>query len=642
VNNKRQKRAPNEQNELVEAESLIYATFTPNLWEEIIIAKYESGNNYETFKEKFKDKLNEYYYTKNNFTRWQNKVDTDILIENIFNNWDNINSNWRYSDKTKRIRIICHNYTKNDLRSSHIRMDDSISYENKYLNKQIINEILTNNNLGKLFNINEQTILDSIKLKNPDIDISYLSVSDIKNTSAKININKTGKYSIYSWINVYFQKPDLITDFKWCIDPVNDIDDQTILNAIKTKNPDLDISQVYVKEKVIGGQLEIGVKENSNKYNTNKSVWCNNFKVKSNLNKIIKNYNLNIINNSNSDKTLLNELNYLNPNLDISQLEIINKTNTSAIIKTKANNEKYFNEKKIYYSLNNQQNKIINLNELIKKAIFFKFRDDNPNLIFKETKNINTNNLIYSNVTATKNIEPIYQKSSKSICFGTTTLFNNSSEKRNMKTPNCKYTKETTISTQITTSLSKTDSEEKNTEQSSSSNIKNSLNIELSASGGMWPFSEVSATIGAEKSYESSTTNSSSETKTLSNTFDFSNNKTNEYKESSEIELPSQEISVNPNQKIKITASLEEITAQVTLNLKQNINGEINSKIITLNNEEKTITLSIKEIMQKLKQYDLLPQEITINNDNSITFNGKASRSLKQGFNGNITFHEVN
>ena len=41
-----------------------------------------------------------------------------------------------------------------------------------------------------------------------------------------------------------------------------------------------------------------------------------------------------------------------------------------------------------------------------------------------------------------------------------------------MKTPGCKYTKETTINTQITTGLSKTNSEEKSTEQSSGSNME--------------------------------------------------------------------------------------------------------------------------------------------------------------------------
>ncbi|WP_215826075.1 outer membrane protein assembly factor BamB family protein [Spiroplasma endosymbiont of 'Nebria riversi'] len=79
--------------------------------------------------------------------------------------------------------------------------------------------------------------------------------------------------------------------------------------------------------------------------------------------------------NDNSDNAILNELNYLNPDLDISQLEIISKTNNSAIVKIKDNlNDDIIN---IYYLIKNEQNKIINLNELIKNAIFFKFRDEN-------------------------------------------------------------------------------------------------------------------------------------------------------------------------------------------------------------------------------------------------------------------------
>lgn len=286
--------------------------------------------------------------------------------------------------------------------------------------------------------------------------------------------------------------------------------------------------------------------------------------------------------------------------------------------------------------INNQKNKIINLSELIKKGIFLKYRDDNQR-VFKKIKEINTNNLIYSNVLATKDINPIYNKNSKSICFGTTTLFNGLPEKQNMKTPSCKYTKETTISTKITTGLSKEETNLKTTDMKHNWSFEFGINVHGEA--GVWPFvkvsTEINTKIGAGGEY------GSSETKTLSNKFDFSDIETNEYKEISEVELPSQEIIVNPNQKIKVTASLDEILAQVTLNLKQDINGVINATVITSNNEERIITLSIKEIMQKLQQYNLLPQEITINDDDIITFNGKANRSLKQGFDGNVKFHEI-
>ncbi|WP_342277340.1 ETX/MTX2 family pore-forming toxin [Spiroplasma endosymbiont of Nephrotoma flavescens] len=366
------------------------------------------------------------------------------------------------------------------------------------------------------------------------------------------------------------------------------------------------------------------------------------------LSNIITINNLKTINN-NSDEVILNELNYLNPELDTSKLEVTNKTNISAIIRAKADSDKYFGEKKIYYVINNQQNKIINLNELIKKGIFLSYRDKNQGITIKEIKNINSDNLIYSNVTATKNIEPTYTKNSKNICFGTTTLFHNLPQKQNMQTPNCKYTKETTISTQITTGLSKTESEEKSSEQSSSSDMKHNWNFELgvsmTAEANFWPLATALTTIdtklGVGGEYGSSKTNTSSETKTLSNTFDLSNSKTEEEKTSLEVELPSQEIEVNPNQKIKVTASLDEVLAQVTLKLTQNIYGEITSQITNTSNEEKSFEISIKEIMQKLKEYNLLPQEIAINNNDSITFNGAANRSLKQGFDANIEFHKV-
>ncbi|WP_375315565.1 ETX/MTX2 family pore-forming toxin [Spiroplasma endosymbiont of Tipula paludosa] len=646
----RVKRSPNDGdgNDLSASSENMYFHFKPNLWEEIIIEKYRVGNNFENFKEKFKDILKDYYYNKNDIGEWDRRVTyyyVDKFAEGLWNNWSTVISKWRECSKRERIRIIIN--WNGGFTSVNIITEDTNFYENKYLNKQIINEALLNTNLSEIYESKETNILDAIKIKNPNIDISHLSVSDITNKSAKITVNLTGKYSPGSWVVVYFVIPDLFNDFKKCLNPVDNINDETILAAAKQANPDLDITQIYVKEKVPNGKLTIAVKADSNKYSIDSYVFCSNFKVRQDLNEIITNTDLNIINNNNN--AILNELNYLNLNLDISQLEVVEKTNISVTIQARKDSDKYFGEKKIWYIINNQENKIINLNELIKKGIFLSYRDKNQGITIKEIKNINSGNLIYSNVTATKSIEPIYNQNSKNICFGTTTLFHNLPEKQKMKTPNCKYTKETTVSSQITTGLSKTEGEEKSSEQSSSSDMKHNWNFELgistTAEANVWPFAGVSATIdkklGIGGEYGSSNTNTSSETKTLSNTFDFSSNKTNEYKEVSEVELPSQEIEVNPNQKIKVTASLDEVLGQITLKLTQNIYGNITSQITNTSNEEKSFEILIKEIMQKLKEYNLLPQEITINNDDSITFNGSAHRSLKQGFDGNIEFHEV-
>ncbi|RUO86147.1 hypothetical protein [Spiroplasma endosymbiont of Megaselia nigra] len=454
----------------------------------------------------------------------------------------------------------------------------------------------------------------------------------------------------------------MITDFKTCIGPVDDTSDATILSAIKTKNPSLDISQVYVKQKVVGRILELGVKSNSNKYNTNSSCYCDNFKVRTDLNKNILTFNLNIITNDNN--AILNELNYLNHNLDISQLEVTNKTTKSATIKAKSNSNKYFGEKKIYYAIDNEQNKIINLNELIEKGIFLNFRDKNKENIVKEIKNINTDNLIYSNVIASKSIEPIINKNKENICSGKTILENNLSTEQKLRTSNCKYTIQEVKSFQIITGLSKTTGLQTNSEVSSGSTSSSSSTTGLqtghsqsnsstnsSEVGGSAGFNLFGFSIGGSASsshqktsasetssltmYNStqeiskSFSNSFSKSISLSNSFDLGNSQEKQSIKIFELELPFQELNVEGNQKIEVSTFLDKVLAQVTLNLKQDIYGEINSEIINENNEKTIFKISIKEIMQKLKQYYLLPQEVTINDDYSITFNGKANLSYQ-------------
>lgn len=758
--NKRQKRAPNEGNELVEAESMIYATFKPNLWEEIIIAKYESGNNYQTFKQKFKDKLNEYYYKKDDFTRWQNKVDVDILTENIFEYWDYVNLAWRNSNKKERIRIICHNKNEKELHQSKIRKDDSIYYENQYLNNQIINEELLNTNLGEIYESKTNNILDAIKIKNPNIDISALSVTDITNNSAKITVISSGKYKPWTWVNVFFKvkqdlneiitnlnlgalnnndaatikdavkklnpildtsdigvsqitdtsadiggsphynsnkyksykkvyftiKPDLNNDLKTCIDPVNDTNDETILNAFKAKNPNLDISQVYIKEKTPNGWLNIAVKSDSNKYNTNSKVFeCNNFTVRSDLNTVITKFNLNLINNS--DEAILNEINYLNPDLDISELEIKEKDNISATIRAKSNSHNYFGEKKINYVINQQKN--VKLDELIKKAIFFKFRDDNPNLIFKEIKDITTDNLQYSNIELTQKLTPTFTKDIYlNDCNGESNFENETSSLQRIKTKECRETLEIEKRIRLIKGLGRTQSHEQ-TKATSSGIIKSSeisdvfenSDIKTSSQSHGWNLeikhemhvqagvnagfvggtagSSLGVSAGGHGEYGSSNTKSSSHTTSSSkhetNTSETSNinsiqlmNNVNLENTDEKVILkniqivwPSQEIAINPNTKITVSFIINKINYQIIFDLKQDIYGNIQFNILTKNNETVHFDISIGKLMQKLKDYNLLPQEMGLYDDGeSVYFDGKLQFSIKKSFQDHIKIKE--
>ncbi|MFX4057444.1 MAG: ETX/MTX2 family pore-forming toxin [Spiroplasma sp. hy2] len=149
-------------------------------------------------------------------------------------------------------------------------------------------------------------------------------------------------------------------------------------------------------------------------------------------------------------------------------------------------------------------------------------------------------------------------------------------------------------------------------------------------------------TFNAEGKYQNETNFEDSKIQELSDEFDLSDNKEYENKETSEITIPSQEIKVNPRQKIKFSILLDQVSKQIIWNLKQNIHGEINAEITNEENMTYKFEISIKEIMQKLKQYSLLPQEITINNDDTITFNGKLMGSLQQTLNNKIKIEQIN
>ncbi|WP_425378412.1 ETX/MTX2 family pore-forming toxin [Spiroplasma endosymbiont of Polydrusus pterygomalis] len=157
-----------------------------------------------------------------------------------------------------------------------------------------------------------------------------------------------------------------------------------------------------------------------------------------NLENFIKKRQLNKINNNN-DKSFLNELNYLYPELDISQLEVINKKRTFVTIKAKNTSDKYFGEKKIYFKVDNEDSKNIILYDLIKKAIFFKFRDDNPNLEFSKIKDIDLSYLQYSNIELKETLKPkiIVSTPISNYCSGDSILSNNTSLIQTIETREC-------------------------------------------------------------------------------------------------------------------------------------------------------------------------------------------------------------
>ncbi|WP_339025293.1 PQQ-binding-like beta-propeller repeat protein [Spiroplasma endosymbiont of Agriotes lineatus] len=250
-----------------------------------------------------------------------------------------------------------------------------------------------------------------------------------------------------------------------------------------------------------------------------------------------------------------------------------------------------------------QQNKIINLNELIQEAIFFKFQDENPNLKFKEIKNIDTNNLTFSNVEVTRKENSfLWSNVPKNVCSDRE-IINKTPNTRSFNVPACEYNLKSKLVFQITTGLTKTKQENK----------LNGWNINSDDEMKLTDFTNIN--------------NKNSEIiNVLSNEFDLSNtNKQEQEMILSIFKEPVDKFELNPNEKLQINYFVRIVKSGITLNLKQKINGTISAKIIDDNNKEQIITLSITEVMQILQKYSLLPNEIAIDkNNDKITFNGGA------------------
>ncbi|WP_338954873.1 hypothetical protein [Spiroplasma endosymbiont of Polydrusus cervinus] len=236
----------------------------------------------------------------------------------------------------------------------------------------------------------------------------------------------------------------------------------------------------------------------------------------------------------------------------------------------------------------------------------FKFRDENPNLKFKKINYINTNNLNFGNIEAKRNEDLNWGVNYKSVCFTIKERKNNSSIKKILLIPKCEYNQKSKFMFQVTKGINKNGQD----------NTKNSWILNMDDENKLVDFVNIN--------YRDEI-----KTHTLSNNFDLSN--TN--KQEQEIILypfndPEAEIELAPHEKSTIVYSVRERKYESILNLKQKITGTITAKIINDNNEEQIVTLSIKEAMQILQKYNLLPNKIIINEDNNITFNGKAFISL--------------
>ncbi|XP_037046651.1 uncharacterized protein LOC119081672 [Bradysia coprophila] len=332
---------------------------------------------------------------------------------------------------------------------------------------------------------------------------------------------------------------------------------------------------------------------------------------------IFKNRNLGVVDDT-KDETIFNMLNYLNFKdnylLNRNKNKIINKTPTSATVL--ATNGKFRGGFNVTYSVKIKDDDSVanfDLIELLEMAVFFDHVSQNRyNFRNKmDTRNISifTENLRFLTVKVTQNSEPISSIEFKNICFNKKRVANTSPLSQSIKIPECKYETKETISFQVTTGLNKTN----NKIEESMDPVLNSddENVILNILG------------------DRTSTNTEAEV-TLSGAFDLSNLK----KHGRENGLynfrdDEQEIIIPPKKRILVNYSVRTLVLETKLNLRQKIKGTIIAKITHADSDE-TVQITIKEAMQTLRNNNILPNEISINADNSITFNGKAKLIVKR------------
>ncbi|WP_339024482.1 ETX/MTX2 family pore-forming toxin [Spiroplasma endosymbiont of Agriotes lineatus] len=259
-------------------------------------------------------------------------------------------------------------------------------------------------------------------------------------------------------------------------------------------------------------------------------------------------------------------------------MKIINKTPTSATIE--ATKGKYRGEVTVNYKIKNKDEiNNIDLNDLLKKTVYFDFTNKSFYSIakIKEIKDINIDNLVFSEIEVSSTSDSLKSIDEKAVCFKPINFPNTSSSSgvQKIKVPSCSYETKAKYLFQITTRLK----------------INNSKNI---AKG--WNLNIDDEMILTD--FTSSNKKASEIKNTLSKDFNLSNTNKQEQELILNRDLlhsPEQELSVEPKQRLIAQYVIRLLSIKTNLDLKQKINGIITAKIIDDNNEEQTITLSITE-----------------------------------------------
>jgi 5S rRNA maturation endonuclease (ribonuclease M5) len=217
-----------------------------------------------------------------------------------------------------------------------------------------LNEVLTETKLGEIDKVDSDTILAAVETANAnnDIDISQLEVVDSPtNEKATIKVKDGSEvYTAGGTVDVtYTVTPttkDLSEDIttKILVNPLDNFEDKTILDAVKAENPELVEDEVEVVEGATDTAATIKVKDGSEVYIAGGTVDVT-YTVTPTTKDLSEDITTKILVNpldNFEDKTILDAVKAENPELEENEVEVVEgATDTAATIKVKDGSEVY-------------------------------------------------------------------------------------------------------------------------------------------------------------------------------------------------------------------------------------------------------------------------------------------------------------
>ncbi|ATZ20872.1 glycosyl hydrolase family 18 protein [Mesoplasma coleopterae] len=216
--------------------------------------------------------------------------------------------------------------------------------------------VITNTNLGTLDKLDEITIKSQLAKLNPNLEVNYVDINNITETSAIVTSNNPSKYK--GSVNITFKLdtskavPLSSVLKERNLGTLNSTDENTIKQAIKSKNPNIDINAIGIDSQSITTSNALVKSTDPTKYSGSVEIeYIIDTSNAIDLNSLIKERNLNGI-SDNLDSGIIRNILKFNPNTTIQEkdLKVVNKTNEVATIQSN-NLAKYKGSVEVQYEV---------------------------------------------------------------------------------------------------------------------------------------------------------------------------------------------------------------------------------------------------------------------------------------------------